>query len=123
MKTNKINLRLVKNIGNYESVHLEIEVQLSKGDNASDAFCFAKEELEESFIAISKSSNDTNKNSSDNSNNNHVDKKCLVRGTKEFNNVVSSILSGRATLEQAHQYYNISKRDALYLVEQLNNQK
>lgn len=52
MKVTTINLQIVKNLGNYETMRLGCEVSVEKGESAEQAFLLAKAELQNAFKAI-----------------------------------------------------------------------
>ena len=93
-------MQIVKNLGNYETVRLEVECTVEENENVQEAFAQAKNELTTSFEQM------------------YPPKKTLPilkTGTPEFDRVCKSIHDGKADLKLVQQHYSLSQDAITYL--------
>jgi len=118
-----IKLEIVKNLGNYETVRLGIEIELN-GSNAKRAFRAAKKKLDYSFEKLFSNENNLLKPNLNNVNNvnstsvnntsvNNVKKlrRFPQPDTSEFQQLVKAVKNKLIEIEEVVHNYEISKEE------------
>ena len=108
MKTRSINLSVVKNIGNFQTVRYSIEIETETATEAQ-AFAYAKKVIEEAHKANYDSGLTADIDAT---------KNILGVNSPEFQMIKKELLNGDVTLRQIMDYYVVSN-DALKVLEGL----
>lgn len=106
MKATEIKMQIVKNLGNYETVRLEATFTI-ENEPLEMAFSEARSQLEQAF-----------KNSYPESTVTITEKELLTLESPAMPRVTKALLTGRQTIEDLKQYYNISESVMNFLTAQ-----
>lgn len=111
MKAKTINLQLVKNVGNYESVRLGGEWSLDKDEDMNKAMTKAYDELNEAFAILMQQKQDAAQVSEEEqakAEANASGKEFLQWGTPKHQQVVQAVMEGRANLDKVKEFYTFT---------------
>ena len=104
MKAERITMQIVKNLGNYETVRFEAEFLVDDGEQLTDCFSIAKNELETAFNTIYCKKE-------------KAERKELVFASPEFYRVCHALNDGRTDLKDVQKYFILNKKCIDYLTE------
>ena len=107
MKAERITMQIVKNLGNYETVRFEAEFLVEDGEQLTDCFTTAKNELESAFNELYSKKSDTKK----------TERKELVFASPEFYRVCNALNDGRTDLKEVQKYFILNKDCIDYFTE------
>lgn len=111
MKAKTINLQLVKNIGNYESVRIGGEWSVEKGDDINECMSKACDELNEAFAVLREADKLKAERTAEEkaiAEARSTGKEFLQWGTPKMKQVIEAVMQGRADLDKVKEYYTLT---------------
>lgn len=94
MTPKEITMQIVKSIGLYETCRLEATFTLDEGDDLTNAFKSARQQLENAFDVACDVKNDN--------------RKVLEFYTKEFDRVCKALHEGKTDIKELRKYFKMS---------------
>lgn len=122
MKLETINLQLVKNIGNYETIRLGGEWSVDKSETLNEALQSARVALEDSFKDMQQAAGKAQAYEDEQATEtapNGQPKERLIFGTAKFQAVLNKIKAG-VSVDEVRKWYIVSEADMEVLTLQSN---
>jgi regulator of sigma D len=103
MKPTEITMQIVKNLGNYETCRLEATFTLDEGDDLTDAFKSARQQLENAYETAYNLKKDN--------------RKVLELNSKEFDRVCKALHEEKTDIDELQKFFKISDEIIRYFRE------